>query len=243
MHVPQVWSEPDSSEQFRWVFHLALRNLMQEKLHPKRSVRPYEVFDLLRRERLSDDLGLPRPLNEAEVVKRQDIAAANQEGRVLYILDGFDEVVETLHAHHLFDVVRELMQEDYVLLTSRPYNLQGLRADYNFTADEWLEVTGFTDSDIRSFAVDFFEAEPARGTAFLEFLDNNLTVRGSCRVPISCELFCSAWDEPPFQRPVTSMTELYEQVVLSLCSRALEKQGIEITHHRGLSLVHVDRTY
>jgi hypothetical protein len=133
--------------------------------------------------------------------------------RVLFMLDGYDEVADLKDAH----VEHMIQQAPNVLLTSRPYPLERGRFDRT------LEVIGFTDDAIGQYVSHFFGHRPDFSEAVLRVLQENPSVHGTAHVPINLELLCSLFDlrgaKPPREATLTS---LYDGIVELLLRRYVD---------------------
>ncbi|KAI2641955.1 hypothetical protein GGS21DRAFT_486809 [Xylaria nigripes] len=143
-------------------------------------------------------------------------------GRSLFLLDGLDEIRPLLSSDHdLHGLVRELINQPNVIVTSRP-SVQFL-SDFN-TFDMELETIGFYPDQVKNYIHHVTKGEGAtKGTAegegkyqkVLKFLDDHPLIGDLARIPIQLDALCFAWDDVSRDEPQT-MTDLYQAIELGL---------------------------
>ena len=147
--------------------------------------------------------------------------------RKLWLCDGYDEIAALdKEDTPIGTLLKTLLSSEHVILTSRPYaipeNLRGYKQ---------LENIGFLNEDIEDYVQKFFTAigRPDRVKDFLIFIKQNPLLWGSAHIPIILELISSVWNTRRNQggelNEQLSMTELYEELVLKLCKRYLQKRS------------------
>lgn len=227
-HIWSLENDSDLSQRYDWVFKIPLRNLTVERY----SSGKVQVIDIIEKECLTtifeqeDKFLSESDRNTLETRLNQ----ATEVNKVLFIIDGFDEINE--NDDFIIQPLKTLLSFQQVILTSRPYNLAGLRQTYNFKEQQSYEITGFTPVNIKQYVNDFFENLPVSkldaAKDFCFFLEQNPNLSGVCRIPINVELLCSAWDKQPLVLGNYSVTKIYNEVTRSLCHRYLEKKEQDI---------------
>jgi hypothetical protein len=165
------------------------------------------------------------------------------------LLDGFDEVSGALAEQlsrgetrfaRLLDAALKFRQ---VVLTTRPFHGNGLSL-LNFRASDAYEIVGFSDASIQHYIECFFrhlqEPQAELGRQVTEYLKLHSSLWGLCRIPITLELVCSAYEkgnDGSAQRLLTdagqiTMTELYLSVTSALCRRYLKRE-VDMSNRRG----------
>ncbi len=127
-------------------------------------------------------------------------ALSNREReKVLWLLDGYDEIPESL-PQNLVNLRNELLDKAHHILTSRPYG-------NNLPDHVKMEITGFTDENITKYVDQFFDQikdefddAPSKGQKLQSFLKSNLSIWGVAHIPINLELMCSLWGDNDFSK-------------------------------------------
>ena len=148
--------------------------------------------------------------------------------KTLWILDGYDEIVQNVPPH-LQCLFEQLLKTPHHIITSRPY-LNTLSYDVQ------MEITGFTDENIRSYVKNFFhqmkhelDDAPLKSEKLLSFLRSNLSIWGVTHIPINLELICSLWSNADcLETEQLTMTRLYSQMIEWLCRRYLRTKDNQI---------------
>ncbi|CAF1046146.1 unnamed protein product, partial [Didymodactylos carnosus] len=146
------------------------------------------------------------------------------KSQVLWLLDGYDEIVQNVPAHlqYLFE---QLLNTPHHILTSRPYSNK-------LSYDVVMEITGFTNDNIGEYVKQFFDQitdesdnGSSTGKNLLDFLKLSTNIWGIAHIPVNLELICSLWADTDWSitRELT-ITQLYDKITEWLCRRYLEKQ-------------------
>ena len=156
----------------------------------------------------------------------EELERDSRTGRILWILDGYDEVDSKL-APHMNTCLKTILKFPHVFVVSRPYYLNAFQSEYKFHPQAEHEVIGFIDKNIREYIESFFThlrpPEPSKGNTLLDFLKKSPGLWGTCRVPIILELICSIWEKQSFREQQLTVTQLYIKVIAGLCRRYLAK--------------------
>ena len=180
---------------------------------------------------------LARPLHAAEQDELMNQLLIDQQSTLL-ILDGYDEILEIQPEaiqdirDKLNDLLTDLLKQPNIILTSRPFSLNGLPFSFQDRSTCLpVEVTGFTRDSIKKYIGAFFQDEDLaiveRGDQLWRFLKENHRVLNSCQIPIQSELVCHAWLAGGIttSTKVATTTQLYSLVLKSLCYRAAQRAG------------------
>ena len=145
-----------------------------------------------------------------------------QEGKVLIIADGWDELSTKDRSEESF-LYELLFGECYslsVIVTSRPHvsaPLHKLRC-----IDRLVEVNGFSKENIKEFIQCEFANDRKKCTGLLEQLEGNPLIESVCSVPLNCAIICHLWYHLEEALP-TTMSELYTKIILNIMLRNVQK--------------------
>ncbi|CAF1346448.1 unnamed protein product [Adineta ricciae] len=220
-YVTYLWAKGELWSQYDLVVLIHLRKVTDSR-YP--STENYAPVDLIKMEYFPyDDLSS----EQKECFKRQ-----LNSGKILWILDGYDEFVNSI-SDQLRDVFDYILDTQHHILTSRPYAIA-------LSYDVKIEITGFTDNNIVKYIEYFFEQitneipnAPFEGQKLLNFLKSNFSIWGISHIPVNLELICSLWsDSNCSKKNILTMTTLYENIIEWLCRRHLQKRNINHTSMR-----------
>ena len=186
---------------------IPLRRLTNNRYPPDKR---YSLIDVLKKEVFSYDLC---EKDEELLNKQFDIK------KILWILDGYDEIIQNVPSH-LEELFEQLLKTPHHILTSRPY-LNTLSYDVH------MEITGFTDDNIKNYVKQFFdqmkdELDDAsiKSEILLRFLESNLTIWGIAHIPVNLELICSLWsNQDGSETESLTITQLYSMITEWICRR------------------------
>lgn len=150
----------------------------------------------------------------------KDLADYIQEhkDRILFILDGLDEVV--LEESSLQKkILGDLLKYPHWIVTTRPH------AASSICADATIENVGFAAKTIDTYIQKSFQNN---AEAIIQKIHQNPMIFGLCHIPIQLELVCAVLQKSKGDASIIhSMTSLYEELTLTLQRRFLEKLGKE----------------
>ena len=215
-HVAYQWAIGSFLAQYELLALIPLRQLTADRYPPGRE---YSLIDVIKRELFPLDL---TPKEDEELVKHFD--AKN----TLWILDGYDEIVQTTPSH-LQTLLEKLLKTPHHILTSRPY-LNTLSYQVQ------MEIIGFTDQNIENYVHNFFhqmqdelEDAPLKNKSLVKFLKSNASIWGVAHVPVNLELICSLWSDQDWSEiQQLTITRLYSMMTEWLCRRYLKVQRVSI---------------
>jgi V8-like Glu-specific endopeptidase len=155
---------------------------------------------------------------KSEYLYANDVAAylAQNQGRILFVLDGLDEVSmeENSPSKRIID---ELLKFPHWIMTSRPHAAGFIQADST------IENVGFASKTIDLYIQKSFSEN---GQSVIQKIRQNPIIFGLCHIPINLELVCSILQKSKGDIAfIRSMTSLYEELTLTLQRRFLEKIG------------------
>ncbi|CAF1417801.1 unnamed protein product [Adineta ricciae] len=224
-YIAYQWATNMFWLQYEIVILIPLRRLTISRYPTLASGQNYSLIDLIKKEVFFDKL------SEAEENCLRHHLRLNTS-KVLWILDGYDEVVQNVPSHLQY-LVEQLLSTTHHIVTSRPY-LNTLSYDVQ------MEITGFTDENIMGYIQQFFSQMKDdlgdmtdKVETLRNLLESNRSVRGVAHIPVNLELICSVWSgKNSMETEKLTITALYNTMIEWLCRRYLKAQNI---HYQKLS--------
>ena len=210
------WAKGEIWSQYDLVLVIRLHTLTESR-YP--SGTKYYPIDIVKRE----DIFL-HPLSKTD---ESNLSSQLGSHKVLWLLDGYDEIAGNLPPH-LEDLLKVLCDKEDHILTSRPYAA-------TLPYDVKMEITGFTDNNISKYVAQFFDLINSRSidTSFesqklLNFLKTNPSIWGVAHIPVNLSLISNLWSDADLQETqMLTVTALYDRMTEWLCRRYLTKQNIK----------------
>jgi hypothetical protein len=147
-----------------------------------------------------------------------------QEGKVLIVADGLDELSteDCSKGSFLYELLFGECYSLSVIVTSRP----SASAPYHELQciDRFVEVHGFSNDNIKEFIQCEFASDRAKGSGLLAQLESNPLIESVCSVPLNCAIVCHLWDCFDGALP-TTMSELYTKIILNVILRNIQKKS------------------
>ncbi|KAG4259309.1 hypothetical protein FPRO03_12985 [Fusarium proliferatum] len=148
----------------------------------------------------------------------RELHKALKHNRTLFILDGWDEVVNLSGSGDMSVFLLDLLKQPNIIVMSRPSAI----LPHDVKVDLELETIGFKPEQID----DYIEKVHKKNVHELKgFLQTHTLVQGLVRIPIQLDAFCYCWDDIKFdrtERPDT-MTALYQAIQTSLWKKDAER--------------------
>jgi len=148
------------------------------------------------------------------------LEACAKKGKVLFILDGLDEIVADTEGDDRMDfrlLLTTLISQQHVVVTARPSGSDG---ELLQQIDMELETVGFSQQNVDDFLVKVLETEAAR--ALQDFIGSTPLIQGLVNIPALLDVICLSWDSLPGDGQTITMTGLYQLMVRKLwCKDAL----------------------
>jgi HEAT repeat protein len=149
-----------------------------------------------------------------------DFYITSQNKRILFILDGYDEVtdsIEQAHGVHLKDFLNEIVNYQNILVTSRPLAIDAL-GQSKIKFDRKLENIGFTNENIEMYVRHFMrDSEKLNQTEpMLKFLRIHPSIWGIAHIPINLELLSWLWSQGDLELAkgeIKTLSKLYQTIV------------------------------
>ncbi|KAF9081303.1 hypothetical protein BGX27_004989, partial [Mortierella sp. AM989] len=166
-------------------------------LRELRSRRPQGLGDLVIKKYFSQ-----YPLSKSTSLARALFTQA-QNGKVLFILDGLDEL-QTDGDPTLDDFVLQLLRQQYIVITSRP---SGIDKSILPTIDLELETVGFSTQNIKDYLQ---KVIPEAAKDVEDFIQRTPVIQGLVNIPVQLDAICFSWGSLSTKIDDITMTGLYQ---------------------------------
>ncbi|KAF9113375.1 hypothetical protein BGX27_001703 [Mortierella sp. AM989] len=150
--------------------------------------------------------------------KRSDVLASavaslSHDGKVLFILDGLDEIAIDAQSENgiaLKSFLKVLLRQKHVIITSRSSSV-----DMSIlpNLDLELEVIGFSHQGFRDYLE---KALPKETTKVQEYIHRTPLIQSLVNIPVQLDAICYSWDSLPSNGDPVTMTVLYKAMVQKL---------------------------
>ena len=215
-YTAHEWARGEIWPEYDLVVLFSLR-LLTETRYPPLSFTSYSLIDVVEKEYFSNSLSE----KEKQLLKNQ-----LDRFKVLWLLDGYDEIVQNVPPH-LQWLFQQMLKTPHHIMTSRPYS-------NTLSYKVQMEITGFTDSNISKYVAQFFDQikeelddASSQGQKCLELLKMNPRIWGIAHIPVNLELICSIWSNVNWSETThMTITALYDNMTMWLCRRYLKKRNI-----------------
>lgn len=166
------------------------------------------------------------PCDDLSNEEKQRFREQCNTGKVLWVLDGYDEFVQNI-PEQLKDTFNYVLETQHHILTSRPYAI-------TLSSDVKMEILGFPDDTIPKYVEQFFDQIKheipnalLQGQKLLNFSKSTPSIWGIAHIPVNLELICSLWGDRDWPKKTTLIiTTLYDSITEWLCRRHLKNQNI-----------------
>ena len=194
----------------------------------KETLKQFTVLLLIKLRDVCNTPSVCAMLEQAELLSAENSLVFNQlydyilqnQEKVLLVLDGFDEynAEKSSPIHHIWR--GNLLRDCVAIVTTRPSKEDELRTPSHVQ----FEISGFTDDQIKQFAVKFFSHRKDITDEFTKFLtERNLW--GMAKIPLLLLMLCLTWNErgPSHQEQSQSRADLYERFFQTLLDHVAAK--------------------
>ncbi|KAF9906563.1 hypothetical protein EC991_000505 [Linnemannia zychae] len=147
------------------------------------------------------------------------LAIRAYKGKVLFILDGLDEIIADVQSEDNSKKVplKVLLDQKHVVITSRP---SGLDVSSLQSIDLELETIGFSQKDVKEFIGKVLAPGPARKVQ--DFIQQTPLIQGLVNIPVQLDVICFCWESFPQDGSHITITLLYQLMSRKLwCKDAL----------------------
>ncbi|KAF9353472.1 hypothetical protein BGX26_008759 [Mortierella sp. AD094] len=142
------------------------------------------------------------------------LAARIRDGKVLFILDGLDEIVtdtQKLKGIALKEFLDDLLKQEHIIITSRP---SGVDKSILPKLDLELETIGFSPQNVKDYVANILDPEVAR--AIQDYIQRTPLIQDLVNIPVQLDVVCCSWDLIRLNKRPLNMTRLYQIMVLKL---------------------------
>ncbi|KAF9164130.1 hypothetical protein BGX20_001075, partial [Mortierella sp. AD010] len=191
---------------------------------PLRQLKAYKACDL-------EDLLYKKYFAHHPRQEKESLVAAlvNRKDKVLFILDGLDEILtdtQTDNGIALKEFLIHLLRQQHVVITSRP---SGVDVSILPKLDLELETVGFSTKNVNDYLSSVLAPDDAK--AVQDFIKRVPSIQGLVNIPVQLDVVCYSWDSLPSNDQSITMTALYQAMVRKLWCKDAER-----LHRVGASL-------
>lgn len=223
-YVAYQWAKPEGiwSSDFDHLFWIKLRSL---KDYNKQDNNKQNISDVIVDVLEENCLPARVRFNGGQ---HQFLKQKINQSRVLWLLDGYDEVTDARPGSMLEAILNFFWQQQRILLTTRPHAESDIQQKLSQTVT--LELLGFTDDNIVEFINKFFPKPTQIETreALIYFLKQRANIWGLAHTPVNLELICHFWQSNIPKPDQISLTALYQNLTHWLMERDIKKRHIKL---------------
>ncbi|KAF9934491.1 hypothetical protein BGZ67_003810, partial [Mortierella alpina] len=179
---------------------------------PLRQIKAFKARTL---EELFREKFFIRGLDQEGVMLAHELAVSAQRGRVLFVLDGLDEIAKDTRCEEdlpLRQLLETFLLQQHVVITSRPSGLDRSLLPPSIHLE--LETIGFNQKNVNDFVSKVLSPKAAKTVQ--DFIRQTPLIRGLVNIPVQLDVICYSWDSLPTEGPTITMTRLYQLMVREL---------------------------
>ncbi|GJJ67710.1 hypothetical protein EMPS_00056 [Entomortierella parvispora] len=152
-------------------------------------------------------------LSQEQAALASALVTYAQQGKVLFIFDGLDEIVAEAgdEGNTFRTFLKVLLRQQNVIITSRP---SGLDVGLLPKIDLELETIGFIQQNVEDFVIKVLDPDLAR--IVREFIQRTPLIQGLANIPVQLDVICFSWTSLPTEGVTVTMTGLYQLMVRKL---------------------------
>ncbi|KAF9435934.1 hypothetical protein BGZ76_005204 [Entomortierella beljakovae] len=169
-----------------------------------------------------------------------DILDGIQLNKVLFILDGLDEILHDAQSDAgIESFLTELLRQTHVIITTRP---TGVDSPILPTLDLKLETVGFGSRNIGNYVNNVLDEKSAKSV--LDFIQQTPVIQSLASTPIQLDAICYSWKSLPKDEDAITISKIYQGMIDKLWRRdgiRLEKSDINITQMNNIQEYQVKR--
>ena len=149
---------------------------------------------------------------------------------VLLIFDGYDELSDDQRTDSIFIRLlrrqcRELRKAT-VVVSSRPFATKTLPHQFKYSLDQHVEIVGFNEQDIETYLTSACRDNPDMLRDLKSYISTQAFISSALYNPLHCtivtELYLQYWQRGGKGFAPSTLTQLYEALVLNLLRRQLD---------------------
>ncbi|KAF9274210.1 hypothetical protein BGZ68_000861 [Mortierella alpina] len=173
---------------------------------PLRQIKAFRTYTL---EGLFRKKFFTQGLDHEGAALAHELAASAQGGRVLFVLDGLDEIAKDTRGDDdipLRQFLEILLMQQHVIVTSRPSGLD--KSLLPPSIDLELETVGFSQQNVSDFVSKVLTPQAAETVQ--RFIRQTPLIQGLVNIPVQLDVICYSWDSLPTEDFEITMTGLYQ---------------------------------
>ncbi|XP_038050692.1 NLR family CARD domain-containing protein 4-like isoform X2 [Patiria miniata] len=170
-----------------------------------------------------------------------DMFIKNSPGKVLVLLDGFDELMTTTLCESSFGSILEILSGKVlrgctVLVSTRPSHFDRL-VSKELVQDPFahVRVLGFSSKDVTEYVNKFFTGEPDKAKGLLEKIESSHLLSTLGKSPMLLLLMCVLWREDCTLQE--TMSRLYSDGV----SYIFKRKGLDSQHEVSKVMIEIGK--
>ncbi|XP_078694834.1 NLR family CARD domain-containing protein 4-like [Branchiostoma floridae x Branchiostoma belcheri] len=151
------------------------------------------------------------------------------ESRVLFLLDGYDELRPKARADK--QAIPKLLSgklylKSTIVITSRP----SAGVPEHTHPDCHIHITGFSSEQVKKYVEQYFTitGNPEQAAKLINILERSRLVTDMIHAPIFLLLVCLLWEGKPEMVFPGTMTELYENLVTCMGRKHCKREGVDM---------------
>ena len=159
----------------------------------------------------------------------------SQGKKVLFVLDGFDEVSHSFHENSVIKSIlcRQLLPECTIILTTRPVTKATLESICQPRVDKHVEIIGFTEEERVRYITEVFIKEPELQVNFLKYMFCVPHMKSMMYIPLNCAIIAQVYYESQSSRYLAiprTKTQLYKALTHCLLIRHMKTKDSNCVH-------------
>lgn len=135
--------------------------------------------------------------------------------KILFILDGYDEVVNQTNSFQK-SLLKKILAKKYVIISSRPHFIQQLKVDKTF-----INV-GFKIEVIPIYIQKYLESNSNVLNSFMDLMKLEKSIALLSKNPLCLQLICDLYDNFQQSKVLSSLVNIYAQLNIKLLRRYYE---------------------
>ena len=210
-HMCRRWTEESLFQEYKLVILVKLRDLCVQEAK--------SIAELIPRR------------NESMGQETEEAITNNDGQRVLFVLDGWDELPRNAHScSMILKLIKgRQLHECSIIVTSRPTSSAILHSLVTLR----IEILGFTKEELNQYFMKCLESSRQAVETLLQRIRQNPIVEGSCYLPLNASILVHLFKCRGNMLPTTQYG-IFTELVCSCIVRHLKKTGQDIDELKSL---------
>ena len=204
--------------------YLELKKIQRKELYDEDKLE-----DIILSEAIISQFGINYKENEKNILKI--LKDRLKDGKIAFFLDGLDEIKEidkfdNLSLRNLFNkfIESEYIRNNLVIVTTRPYALQGIFDNYHV---QEMEIAPLDLRQVKLFITHYFGNDNLDTEQFLNVLSSNREIQELARVPLILGFLLQIYiKSKSLYKNKLNLLDIYDNIVTSLNSQVDNEKGI-----------------